>query len=231
MADSQSSKSAPYATFSSFINFSNKLRDDGVPNRIDKTVFGAASGSVIYSTISALKSLDLIDENGIPSKQFVDFVNSSDEDRKQILRDILRVGYSSLWDSSIDLETATAGQFDEHLREIYDVKGSTVDKSAAFFISAANFAEVPLSSHLKARKPIASSSSSRKSSKQRKKNNGNEPKAESELPVQRPAPVKPLEHQLVDLMTEDDLDVDVKEAIWKLVQYLTAKRAKSSVFD
>ncbi|NIY74813.1 DUF5343 domain-containing protein [Thalassospira sp. HF15] len=225
------SKSAPYATFSSFVNFSNKLREDGVPNRIDKTVFGAASGSVIYSTISALKSLDLIDENGIPSKQFVEFVNASDEDRKQILRDILRVGYSSLWDSSIDLETATAGQFDEHLREVYDVKGSTVDKSAAFFISAANFAEVPLSSHLKARKPIASSSSSRKSSKQRKKNNGNDLKAENELPIQPPAPAKPLEHQLVDLMTEDDLDADVKDAIWKLVQYLTAKRAKSNGFD
>ncbi|GAA0605691.1 DUF5343 domain-containing protein [Thalassospira tepidiphila] len=231
MVESQSSKSVPYATFSSFINFSNKLREEGVPNRIDKTVFGAASGSVIYSTISALKSLDLIDENGVPSLKFIDFVTSTDEERKQKLKDILRVGYASLWDGSINLETASAGQFNDHLRDVYDVKGSTIDKSAAFFISAANFAEIPLSSQLKARKPIASSSSSKKSSKQRKKNNGNDPKADSELPAQPVVPEKPLEHQLVDLMTEDDLDADVKDAIWKLVQYLTAKRAKSSVFN
>ncbi|SOC29375.1 DUF5343 domain-containing protein [Thalassospira xiamenensis] len=231
MGEPQSSKSVPYATFSSFINFSNKLREDGVPNRVDKSVFGAASGSVIYSTISALKSLDLINESGVPSQEFVDFINSSDEERKQKLKEILRVGYSSLWDSSIDLETATADQFNEHLREVYDVKGSTIDKSAAFFISAANFAEIPLSAHLKARKPIASSSSSKKSSKQRRKSNGNDVKAENELLVPPVIPAKPLEHQLVDLMTQDDLDDDVKDAIWKLVQYLTAKRAKGSVFD
>jgi hypothetical protein len=60
----------PYATFGSFIGFLNKLRDTTIPNRIDPSVFGNASGSISYSVIAALKSLGLIDEAGTPSSTF-----------------------------------------------------------------------------------------------------------------------------------------------------------------
>ena len=168
MAETPKRPAPPYASFASFITFINKLRDTGVPARIDPSVFGNASGSLSYSIIAALKALKLIESNGTPTAPFVSLVKAGDEQRKPLIREILRTGYPSLWDGNIDLETATGGQFDEHIREEYDAKGTTVDKVATFFIAAASYADLPLSLHLKARKPTASSASSRKSAKQRK---------------------------------------------------------------
>lgn len=50
----------------------------------------------------------------------------------------------------------------------------------------------------------------------------------------RAAPPKALEYQLIDLMSEPDVDETVKQSIWSLVQYLTARKAKNkseSVFE
>jgi hypothetical protein len=40
-------------------------------------------------------------------------------------------------------------------------------------------------------------------------------------------PQKALEYQLIDLMSEPDIDDSVKQSIWSLVQYLTARKAKN----
>lgn len=39
---------------------------------------------------------------------------------------------------------------------------------------------------------------------------------------------KALEYQLIDLMTEPDIDDNVKQSIWALVQYLTARKMKKA---
>ena len=39
---------------------------------------------------------------------------------------------------------------------------------------------------------------------------------------------KALEYQLIDLMTESDIDDNVKQSIWALVQYLTARKMKKA---
>ena len=72
MNDKPKKLSPPYATFPSFINFLNKLRDSSVPGRIDPSVFGNASGSISYSVIASLKYLKLIDDDGLPSSKFVE---------------------------------------------------------------------------------------------------------------------------------------------------------------
>lgn len=226
MAENARTHTAPYATFTTFLNFFNKLQETAIPSRIDPSVFGNASGSISYSVIAALKSLKLIDAEGIPSAEFRQFVNASEDDRKPMMAAFLRRGYPSLWNGSIDLATVSAGQFDEHLRQEYDVKGSTVDKAAAFFIAAAKFAEMPISPHLKARKPVASSTSSKKSARQRRAKP--EDGAENDFTPPPPAQEqKALEYQLIDLMTEPDIEDDIKASIWNLVQYLTARKAKN----
>ncbi len=228
MVEKAKNHTAPYASWTSFLNFINKLQESGVPARIDPSVFGNASGSISYSIIAALKSLKLIMDDGIPTPEFSAFVNSTEDQRKAMMEAILKTGYPSLWNGGIDLATATAGQFDEHLRSTYDVKGSTVDKAAAFFLSAAQFADIKLSAHLKQRKPTASSPSSRKSIKQRKRTDNG---GEVELPAREPpraAQEKPLQYQLIDLMTEPDFPEDKKGPIWELVQYLAERQSKKS---
>ena len=40
---------------------------------------------------------------------------------------------------------------------------------------------------------------------------------------------KALEYQLIDLMSEPDIDDSVKQSIWSLVQYLTARQENGRV--
>ncbi len=161
--------SPPYATFGSFLGFLNKMRDAGVPGRIDPSVFGNASGSISYSVIAALKFLKLIDDGGKPSDRFNRLVESDDEKRRTVLKETVIEGYPSLFDKDINLKTITSGQFDEHIRREFDVQGSTVDKIAAFFISAAKISEIPISTHLLARKSVSNSTANKKNSKNRKR--------------------------------------------------------------
>jgi hypothetical protein len=218
---------APYSNFSAFINFINKLKDTDVPSRIDPSVFGKASGSISYSIIATLKSLKLINADGIPNPTLSFFVKASETDRKEKMKGILRDGYPTLWSSTFDLTKVTAGQFDEHLRSSYDVRGSTVDKAAAFFIAAANFAEEPISPHLKARKAVAASPSSKKSSKQRRKDTDDAVDEEIQDDDPPPEIAKPLEYQLIDLMSEPDIEDEIKASIWNLVQYLMKKKKET----
>ncbi|MBD3774331.1 MAG: DUF5343 domain-containing protein [Rhodobacteraceae bacterium] len=205
------------------MTFINKLRDTQIPSRIDNSVFGNASGSLIYSILSALKSLNLVDADGVPSELFVDFVKASDENRPAKMAAIMRSAYAPLFSASFDLTSATAGQFDELIRNEYEAKGSTVDKVATFFIAAAKFAEVEISPHLAARKPTASSASAGKSKRQRKANNSDNPPPPPPPPPQ--ISDKALEYKLIDLMKEADIGDEERSAIWTLVQYLTKKKA------
>jgi Family of unknown function (DUF5343) len=234
MSEKSKSNSPPYATFSSLMGFLNKLRDSaGIPSRIDPSVFGNASGSIVYSIIAALKFLGLIDDAGTPSNAFKELVSASDEDRIPLLKKAIEAGYPSLFDGTIQLSTMTAGQFDEHFRDVYSVKGSTVDKIASFFISAAQTAQIPLSNHLLSRRSSYASSAAQKSAKQRKKTSSDEAapngSGQSSAVPQVPSATthKALEYQLIDLMSEPDIDGDVKNSIWSLVQYLTARKAKN----
>lgn len=235
MADTSQKLSPPYAAYSSFSNFINGLRETDVPPRIDRTVFGNASGSLIYSILASLKSLKLIDDAGVPTKSLHLLVAASDEkQRAEVMRSILKVGFPTLWNGSIDVSQATAGQFDEHIRVEYDVKGSTLDKIAAFFLAAAADADIPISSYLKARRSQAASAPKRNGKRRR-----TEERAAAEQEVQQPPAAqqrhhlhadlsKPLEYQLIDLMKEPDIEDDVKTSIWSLVQFLMARKAKQT---
>jgi hypothetical protein len=235
MAEKPAKHSPPYAAFASFITFINKLRDTQIPGRIDPSVFGNASGSLSYSIIAALKALKLIGADGVPTAEFVSFVRASDEERKPMMQTVLKAGYPSLWQGEFDLASATAGQFDEHIRSEYEVKGSTVDKVATFFIAAAKYAELPISSHLAARKPTATSASAGKSKRQRRDegdNNGNGNGGTPPLPSSAPITEKALEYRLVDLMTDAMGDPEVMQAIIKVVTFLkTRDAAKKTATD
>lgn len=223
MADITKHSCPPYATFAPFLNLLNKLRDTQVPNRIDPSVFKNASGSLIYSVLAALKVLKLIGPDGAPSPDFVELVKADDETRKNLLLAALPAAYPTFFDGTFDIRKASAGQFDEHLRDHYDAKGSTIDKVAAFFLAAANYTGIEVSDLVKERKPVSSSATSGKSRKQRKQT--------AETGGGTPPPPPPpamsnaaMEYKLVDLMKEPDIGDEERAAIWTLIQYLTRKK-------
>ena len=226
MNDAPKQLSPPYATFGQLTSFLNRLRDTGIPNRIDPSVFGNASGTA-YSLISALKFLKLIDESGTPLPPFIELVNAADDARGPLFKPIIQKGYPSLFKAPVHLTTMTAGQFDEHIRNEFGIAGSTVDKVAVFFTAACKAADIPLSPLLLNRKPIATSATAKKSAKQRRRDDGEVDETGDDLPpFNPPATTKALEYQLIDLMSEPDIDESVKQSIWALVQYLMARKAK-----
>lgn len=224
MTEKHKKQPPPYATFPSFINFFNRLRETGIPNRIDPSVFGNASGSLIYSMLSSLKSLNLISEDGMPSAEFKEFVIAKDTERPELLKKIIERGYPTLFNSDLDLTNITAKQFNDHFREEHDVAGSTIDKIATFFLAAAKFAKIPISKHLENRTPIASSPSSKKSPKQRKNkesNGQNQPPPKLTDPSQITETA--LEYRLVDLMSEAADNPEVMNAIIAVITFLKTK--------
>jgi hypothetical protein len=229
MVDKAKTTSPPYATFSALASFINKLRDTTIPSRIDPSVFGNASGSLSYSIIASLKYLKLISDAGVPTHEFIALVKANDDDRVSHWKKIMERGYPSLFSENVDLTTMTAGQFDEQLREEFGVSGSTVDKVALFFIAGAKAAGVPLSPLLLSRKPVATSSTAKKSAKQRKRDSVDDDEIADDPPPPPPiAQPKALEYQLIDLMSEPDIDEEVKKSIWSLVQFLMARKAKAA---
>lgn len=225
MSEESAKSTPPFCAFSALQKLADDHRDNGVPGKIDKTVFGTKGGGTVYSIIAALKYLNFIEDDGTPTVLWRQFVSFNESGRKDVVRELLPASYPALFGSGFDLTVASAGQFNDALREAYKIGGSTVDKVATFFIAACKFAEVELSHHLLKRKPFAPSSSA----KRRKPTSPHE-EADAEraniTPSSR-AHSKPLEYQLIDLMSEPDIEEEIKGSIWNLVQYLTARKARS----
>jgi len=232
VVDKQKAVTPPYATYGSFTKFISDLRETGVPPRIDKTVFKTTSGSVIYSVLAALKFLKLIEENGTPNSNLSALVDADEDQRPAELKQILKSGYPPIFGGGFDLSQVSAGQFNELIRDEYEVQASTVDKIAAFLLSACKDAGIEVSTHLQTRKAIAPSTNSKKSRKQRKpdqtKTNNDGDATIHPLPPEGPISEKALEYRLVDLMTEAAGDAEVMASIINVITFLKTKDARVS---
>jgi len=222
MADDTVSVSPPYSTYKQFLNVISGLRDTKVPSRIDRSLFGNMSGGTAYSLLSTLKFLKLIDNDGAPQPLLRQLVTVDESERKPLIHQMLQAAYPTLLDGPLNLAEASGGQFDEHLRQEFNVKGSTVDKVAAFFLAAAEDAGLALSAHLKKRKPAGSGSVSRRRSNGRKEGT-------SDAPAQHNAPrQRSLSHVLTDLLDVTDMSDVEMEAVWTLLRYQKRKEAEAA---
>ena len=97
----------PYRTFQTFLEF---LFDEGIPDRIDRSVWGARfSGSSGTQLMPTLKVLNLIDQDGRPKKSLEGLVFAEGEERKSVLYSVLSDFYEPVF--RLDLSRASKGQF------------------------------------------------------------------------------------------------------------------------
>ena len=133
----------PYRTFQTFLEF---LLDEGIPGRIDKTVWGLRfSGSSGTQLMTALKVLTLVDADGHPSNELENLVHAEGDARRALLRRILERFYIPVFD--LDLARASKGQFREAFRS-FGTKEGVLTKCEAFFIRAAQAADIELSKRI-----------------------------------------------------------------------------------
>ena len=130
----------PYRTFQTFLEF---LLDEGMPDRIDKSVWGQRfSGSSGTQLMTALKVLLLVDSEGHPSGELERLVHAEGDERRALLHRILERFYTPVFE--LDLSRASKGQFHEAFRS-FGTKEGVLTKCEAFFIRAAQAAGIELS--------------------------------------------------------------------------------------
>jgi hypothetical protein len=144
-----------YVPHKTFTNFINSLKESGAPSQIDRSVLKNLSGSDQSAILGSLKYLKLIDESGVPSKELLQLIDSTEEQRPAMMRAVLLQAYSFLFSGSIDLKRATTKQVEDAFRE-QGVSGSTIVKCIAFFLAAAKDAGIPISPHVKTPAPVRS---------------------------------------------------------------------------
>lgn len=159
----------PYVPLKTFLNTINKLKEDGVPNRIDVSVFRGQSGSIIAALQSTYRFLSLVDDEKKPTAALHELVDAEENEMPAILKKIIQNSYSFLDASAIDMTRATSKQVETAFRE-QGINGSTITKAVGFYLAAANYSGLSYSSHIKVPiKPkgsgMARSSNSRKKSK------------------------------------------------------------------
>lgn len=219
------SRTPPYVSYKTLTTLIEDLKNVGLPPRIDRSVLSRFSGGVGSQLTMALKSLQLVKASGEPTVWLADLVNSyGTTEYKAHLRKILQSGYPFL--QGISLSTATPSMFADAFKSGVDAREDVLRKCRTFYLHAAKDAGIEIGPRLE--KGIAPRTGNGGPRRKAKGAKADAPKAAQVDPpiVQPAAHGKELEYQLIDLMTEPDIDDAVKQSIWSLVQYLTARKMK-----
>lgn len=160
MDEQQPPKTPPYVSYKTFRNYLDSLTQlNGNFTRIDKTAMRSLSGYNQIAVMNALRYLDLINRDGIPTARLRTLLAASTlEERQLAWRGILEDAYPFLLraDDGFELAKSTPGHFDEKFKPFG--KGDTVRKGQAFFLDAAKEAGLVVSKMLlEGRKPGARS--------------------------------------------------------------------------
>jgi hypothetical protein len=133
----------PYIAWRTLLNLFEKL-ESNQPPQIDKT-FLSGSNQSRTQTMNALKSLELIEEDGSLTPAILSIVEAGTE-RPKAVRELL----SRFFEEPIRLGSVngTQQQLDQAFSD-YGISGSTLRKAASFYLKAAAYAELPLSPNFK----------------------------------------------------------------------------------
>jgi hypothetical protein len=141
----ETKRAAVYVPWGTFKNALEQL-SNGIPSRIDRSVFTGMAWNVQNQLFAGMKFLGLIKDDDAPTSLLDDLVKGTEEDRRAKLRKILEERYADL--IAMDLTKATRAHFEERLGELYSVSGDTREKASRFFLNAASYVGIPLSSFI-----------------------------------------------------------------------------------
>ena len=174
MVQDDKKRTAAYVPFKTFQTALDTFRE-GIPPKIDASVWQSLSGGTRSQLLTAFKFLGLIDDEGVPSSDLQRLVDAEGDERKEALKETLERSYESILPLARANATATA--LSEAMNDL-NVQGDTKDKAIRFYLQVSEFAGLPLSAHWK--KPKA-----RGPSGPRRARSGKRPPAD---PGQTPTP-------------------------------------------
>jgi hypothetical protein len=135
----------PYISYRTFHNFVEGLQQR-MPARIDRSYWGdMLSGSTGTQLMAALRFLELIDENGLPTNRLKPLVTSRGDQRLGVLREIASNSFDFVLGGELDPQNATYSQLEEIFSEKFQLTGQLNRKCLRFFIELSNDAGINLS--------------------------------------------------------------------------------------
>jgi hypothetical protein len=150
MASENQVRTAPYVAFKSFCSAIQSLRIHGLPPTLNRTAWENRSGAEQSQILGALTFLGLTNDKGATQeslKELVGLTENSDDER-HYYASLLRTSYESVF--KLDLQNETPKQLEDAIGE-FGVSGKVKDRAVRFFLKAALYARIPLSSRLTAR--------------------------------------------------------------------------------
>lgn len=143
----------PYIAFQTLKTLTRDLKQHRPPSRIDRSVLKNFSGAVASQILATLRFFELIDGQGHPTERLRSLVDSYESEAwARQLDVILRNAYPPVF--TLELETASASQFEGLFAKTYPGAASVQRKAVTFFLNAASEAQIKLSPYItKNRKP------------------------------------------------------------------------------
>ena len=148
MGRRKSERIPPYVSYRTFSNFLAELRARGIPSRIDRSVMAHKSGTIQSQLLLTLAYLGLVKSTGQITPRLQKLLESEEESRKALLREIIQTSYDFAFDRDFGLKTATSHQAEEVFQK-RGASGETVRRCIAFFLAAAKDSGIPVSSYIK----------------------------------------------------------------------------------
>ncbi len=162
----ETKRAAAYIPWNSLLTATEVL-EQGLPKRLDRSVFPSFSGSMKSWVLSAFAFLDFTDENGNVTPRLEEWVKSQEAGRKEIMRAIVESKYKALLDLAD--EPGTPDQFKKEMEKL-GVSGGTTQRAVRFFLAAAKFAGIDIPESWKKKKKSKVSVSGSGSRRRRHRN-------------------------------------------------------------
>ena len=142
-------RTAPYVAFKSFCSAIQNLRIHGLPPTLNRTAWENRSGAEQSQILSALNFLGLTNDKNEtqPSLKQLHALTEGSEEERQFYAATLRSRYEDVF--KLDLQNETPKVLEDAIGKL-GVSGNVKDRAVRFFLKAAVYAKVPLSSRLTA---------------------------------------------------------------------------------
>ena len=131
---------AAYIPFKTLEGVTETLEQEGVPPRIDRSMFPTFSGSVQSWVLSAFEFLGFTDADGIVQPRLRRWIDESDT-RPSIMREIIGEKYAPV--VALADRKGTPQQMREEIEKL-GVSGTTSQKAVRFYLAASEFAGMPV---------------------------------------------------------------------------------------
>ena len=139
----------PYVSYRTFHNFTDRLQQQGTPQRIDRSYWGEIlSGSTGPQLMAAMRFLGLIDANGKPTDRLKQLVPAEGDKKTQLIRTIATESFSFVTKGNLDLASATYSQLEEAFHNNFSLTDDVKRKCVKFFIAMACDGGMDISPHI-----------------------------------------------------------------------------------